>query len=327
MKLLLALIPLIFAVNFVTAPDRPVLQDPEDEVVMEKKMENNIFAEDNEACFVCHGENIFELTDTVLGVTAKRHMCQDYYIDRDLYYKSNHWSFACTDCHSSDFKIFPHQTFERLEEHYACNDCHAYDEEYAHFQFEKIEEEYIASTHANLEDFSCWKCHDPHSYEINIRTSENLGETILYDNAICLECHGNFSNYELLSDKAEVNLVANHEWLPNESLHFASVRCIECHTEISEDILVAHKLLPKDQAVRRCTECHSSNSRLLSTLYKHQSMQLRTDGGFLNAVILNQSYVVGATPNRILNFLSFIIFGGMFAVIFIHILFRIIKKV
>lgn len=327
MKILLALIPVIFSVNFLTAPDKPVIQDPEEEVVMEKKMENNIFAEDNETCFVCHGEKIFELTDTLLGVTARRHMCQDYYIDRDQYYKSNHWSFACTDCHSSEFSIFPHQTYERLEEHYACNDCHAYDEDYAHFQFEKIGEEYEESTHAGLEGFSCWKCHNPHSYEINIRNSENLGETIIYDNAICLECHGNFSNYELLTDHAEVNLVANHEWLPNESLHFASVRCIECHTEISEDILVAHKLLPKEQAVRRCTECHSADSRLLSTLYKHQSMQLRTDGGFINAVILNQSYVVGATPNRILNFLSYVIFGGMFVVIFIHILFRIIKKV
>ena len=49
MKALLALIPVLFAVNFITAPEKPLMQDPEDEVVMEKKMENNIFAEENEA--------------------------------------------------------------------------------------------------------------------------------------------------------------------------------------------------------------------------------------------------------------------------------------
>ena len=71
MKILLALIPVIFSVNFLTGPDKPVIQDPEEEVVMEKKMENNIFAEDNETCFVCHGEKIFELTDTLMGVTPE----------------------------------------------------------------------------------------------------------------------------------------------------------------------------------------------------------------------------------------------------------------
>ncbi len=327
MKILLALIPVIFSVNFLTVDNNPVMQDPEEQVVVEKGIENNIFAEDNEACLVCHGEVTYELTDTVLGVTAKRNMNEDYYINRDKYYQSNHWSFACTDCHSYEFNIFPHNTSERLEEHFTCNDCHAYDEAYARYQFENIDLEYQESTHAELEGFSCWKCHNPHSYEINIRNTENLEKTILYDNNICLECHGNFSNYQLLSDNAEVNFVTNHEWLPNESLHFKNVRCIECHTEVNEDMLVAHKILPKEQAVRNCTECHSEDSRLLTTLYKYQSREFRSDGGYMNAVILNQSYVVGANSNRILGLLSFIIFGGVLAVIGFHIIIRIIKKV
>jgi len=47
----------------------------------------------------------------------------------------------------------------------------------------------------------------------------------------------------------------------------------------------------------------------------------------MNAIILNQSYVVGANPNKILGLLSFIIFGGLIAVVFIHVVIRIIKKV
>lgn len=327
MKIFFALIPILFSVNLLRVDKGPVMQDPEDPVTVEKGIANNMYAEDNEACFVCHGEMIYELSDTLLGVTEKRHMCQDYYINRDKFYQSNHWSFACTDCHSYEFNNFPHNTYERLEDHFTCNDCHAYDEAYAQYQFENIDVEYQESTHAELEGFSCWKCHNPHSYEINIRNTENLEETILYDNNICLECHGNFGNYQLLTDSKEVNFVANHEWLPNESLHFANVRCIECHTEVNEDMLVAHKILPKEQAVRNCTECHSEDSRLLTTLYKYQSKEFRSDGGYMNAIILNQSYVIGANPNKILNLLSFLIFGGVIAVICIHVLIRIIKKV
>ena len=209
MKALLALISILFTVNNITDNNNPVIQDPEQDVVIEKSMENNPYAEDNEACLKCHGENMYELTDTLMGVTEKRHMSGDYFIDRENFYRSNHWSFACTDCHSTEFNNFPHTIFERLEEQYACLDCHGYDDAYAQYQFEDIDVEYNESTHANLEGFSCWKCHNPHSYEITIRNSTNLEETILYDNNICLECHGNFRNFELLSDNAEVNVVSN----------------------------------------------------------------------------------------------------------------------
>ena len=40
-----------------------------------------------------------------------------------------------------------------------------------------------------------------------------------------------------------------HEWLPNETLHFQNVRCIECHTQINDSILVAHLVLPKEKAL------------------------------------------------------------------------------
>ena len=326
MKITLALITALLSILFLTDNNGPVLQDPEVDFQIQKGIENNLFAEDNEKCLVCHGEPYYELTDTTLGITQNRLMGEDYHIDRNKYYQSNHWSFACTDCHSYDLEIFPHTTSVRLEEPYHCNDCHGYDEQYAQYQFEEISKEYEESVHAAIKGFSCWKCHDPHSYEINIRNSTNLEETILYDNNICLKCHSNFNNFQLLTYREEIVIVESHDWLPNESAHFTSVRCIECHTEISDSILVAHKLLPKDKAVKRCTECHTSDSRLLATLYKFQSKEFRANVGFVNSVIFNQSYVIGANRNIILNIFSFIIFGGVILIIVVHTFFRIIRR-
>ncbi|MEZ4999749.1 MAG: hypothetical protein R2727_03430 [Bacteroidales bacterium] len=83
-------------------------------------------------------------------------------------------------------------------------------------------------------------------------------ETILYDNNICLECHANYSNFQLLSNQDEINVVESHDWLPNQVAHFQAVRCIE-YTSVNDDTI--HLLpVPKEQAVRKCTECHSSDS-------------------------------------------------------------------
>ncbi|MCF8223198.1 MAG: hypothetical protein K9J25_08620 [Bacteroidales bacterium] len=323
---LTSLIVALISVISLTDKHAPVLQEPQDEYQVEKGRENNIFAEDNENCLVCHGEEYYQLSDTAQDKSERRIMPSNYYVDRDEYYQSNHWSFGCLDCHPYDFEKFPHPTSARLEEPFHCNDCHGFDEQYAHYHFDEITEEYNESVHDDIEGFSCWKCHDPHSYEITIRTSENLEETILYDNNICLECHANYDKFQLLSSRDEIRIVSSHDWLPNQAAHFKSVRCIECHTEISDSLLVAHKLRPADKAVKRCTECHTSNSRLLATLYKFQSKKIRNDAGFVNGVILNQSYVIGANRNPAINMLSFIIFGGVVLVIIFHIFMRLIKK-
>ncbi len=63
---------------------------------------------------------------------------------------------------------------------------------------------------------------------------------------------------------------------------------------------------------------------LMASLYKFESKEKRKDG-FFNGIILNQSYVIGANRNEYLNLLSLIIFGGMLAVISVHIFFRIKK--
>jgi hypothetical protein len=282
------------------------------------------FYEDNERCFVCHGERRYEYTNETLGRQVKALMFSERYVKREDFYQSNHKSFSCTDCHSEEYVNFPHSGELRMEQNYNCIDCHGGDETFAMYHFEEIEAEYQQSTHFKLEEdgFSCWKCHNPHSYKINIRTTDNLKETILYDNSICLSCHANFDHFQLLTEREEINILKTHEWLPNQAVHFKNVRCIECHTKINDSILVAHLIKPKEEAVRRCNECHSQNSILMTTLYKFQSKEQR-QSGFLNGIILNESYVIGANRNEYLNIISLLIFVGLILVIGIHIVFRI----
>lgn len=285
------------------------------------------FYDDNERCFKCHSQKVYEYTNENLGRQVKALMFSERIVDRNKFYKSNHRSFSCTDCHSEEYTKFPHNGELRMEQKYNCIDCHGGDEKFAKYHFEEIESEYQKSIHFKLaeEGFSCWKCHGPHDYKISIRDKTNLNETILYDNNICLNCHANFSHFQLLSEREEINILEKHEWLPNQAIHFKSVRCIECHSEINDTILVSHLIQPKEKAVRRCNECHSQNSLLMSTLYKFESKEQRKDG-FFNGIILNQSYVIGANRNEYLNIISLLIFAAIILIIGVHTYIRITSK-
>jgi len=285
--------------------------------------EVNDYVEDNEGCLKCHGEQKFTLEDGNGRIVTKQ-MYRDRYVDRDMYYTSVHKAFSCTDCHSYDLFEFPHPLDTRFEEKLLCMDCHGYDESFAQYHFEDIEIEFSESTH-NMEDFTCWKCHNPHSYRAFMRNADDIEEAVLYDNEICLSCHSNFLKFMLLTDREEINVVESHDWLPNQVAHFRSVRCIECHTEISDSILIAHKILPKAEAVQSCTECHSRDSRLMHTLYKFQIKEERKVG-FANGIILNDAYVIGANQNVLLNRLSLLIFALTFLVILFHTVLRIRKS-
>jgi hypothetical protein len=214
-----------------------------------------------------------------------------------------------------------------MDQMYNCLDCHGNDEKFAQFHFEEIDADYQQSVHVKLEEegFSCWKCHGPHDYKISIRNSSNLKETILYDNNICLRCHSNYDRFQLLSEREEINILQKHDWLPNQEAHFKNVRCIECHTQVNDTILVAHHIRPKEEAVKKCNECHSQNSLLMSSLYKFQSKEQRKDG-FFNGIILNQSYVIGANRNEYLNVISLVVFCIVLLIIGIHIYFRLKAK-
>lgn len=286
--------------------------------------EVNDYVNENEYCLRCHGELKYTIEDPELGKTLTEQMCICNFIDRDAYYTGVHKAFACGDCHSYGFEEFPHTIEVRMEEMLVCMDCHGYDESFAQYHFEDIEAEFSESTH-NMEDFTCWKCHNPHSYRAFMRNADDLKEAVLYDNDICLSCHSDFDRFMLLTDREEINVVESHDWLPNQVAHFRSVRCIECHTEISDSILIPHKILPKTEAVQRCNECHSRDSRLMHTLYKFQSIEDRK-AGFANSIILNNTYVIGANQNVWLNRLSFLTIGFLLLVIAFHSILRIRKQ-
>lgn len=285
--------------------------------------EVNPYVEDNEQCFRCHGEQKYTLTDEYTGRVMTELMCPDRIQDRDAFYNGVHKAFACLDCHSYDFETFPHPVTARLEQMMLCMDCHGYDESFAQYHFEEIEVEFEESIH-NIDEFTCWKCHDPHSYKAFMRNADDIEEAVLYDNNICLSCHADFDRFMLLTDREEINVFESHEWLPNQVAHFRSVRCIECHTEINDSILIAHKILPKEQAVKNCSECHSRDSRLMHTLYKFQIQEGRK-GGFANGIIINNAYVIGANQNIVLNRLSVLVFLATFLVVAFHTVLRIIK--
>jgi len=276
----------------------------------------------NEKCFVCHGNRTFVLEDSVLGSKVKT-MCKCRTIKREDFYQSNHKTFACTDCHSIDFETYPHSREAMLEEYLTCVDCHGGDDTY---HFDEISAEYESSTHAKIQNFSCQNCHNPHTYKVNIRNTQNLKNSIKYDNQICLSCHSDYDVFRLLTDQEAINIIEKHDWLPNQQGHFRSVRCIECHAEANDTILVAHKILPASQAVKKCSECHSKNSILMGTLYKYQVKNLRSEAGFLNAVIMNDAFVFSATRNKYLDLASVIIIALSFIGIVIHSIFRIFLK-
>jgi len=140
---------------------------------------------------------------------------------------------------------------------------------------------------------------------------------------ICLSCHADTDKYQLMTDRENPNILATHDWLPNQRIHFRFVRCIECHAELNNDILVSHNIQNKEKAVRLCVECHSQNSVLLASLYKFETQEQRNKFGFFNASILRESYVIGANRNYFLNMISFVVFGLTLAGIAIHLLFRI----
>ena len=64
----------------------------------------------------------------------------------------------------------------------------------------------------------------------------------------------------------------------------------------------------------------------MATLYKFQTREARSEYGFLNAVVMNDAYVIGANRNYWLNIISAFIFGITFLGILIHLFFRIRSK-
>ncbi len=283
--------------------------------------------EDNKHCFDCHSNHIYTFENPVSGITERKEMNPNFVYSTEAFYNGVHRHFACTDCHSPDYETFPHNAELRFETMYSCIDCHGGDETFASYHFETIEEEFGKSVHASKhsENFNCWMCHDPHSYKAMTRSNFKISEIVSAHNQMCASCHDNPLHFQRISDSTKKPLEEIHKFLPNFKLHFSAVRCIECHTPVDDTLRVSHNILEKEFAVKKCSECHSANTMLMSSLYKYQNIEARKNRGTLNAVFINESYVIGANRNIYLNIISIALFGLTILGILIHIFFRIKK--
>lgn len=313
-----------------SADTKPIIgkDQPQENVAAITDFSKFKYAADNEACLKCHGQSKYILEDSASETSKAKKMYTEVIIDRELFYASNHREFRCTDCHSEDYATYPHDNNLRYESIATCIDCHGGDEKYAKFKFEQIESEFQASVHSekHSEDFTCWMCHDPHTYKINARNTSVLKETILYDNLICLNCHADQRNYQLLTDKNQPNILSKHEWLPNQASHFTNVRCIECHARNEDTLVVAHHVVSSKDAVKKCEACHSSNSILYASLYKYQVSENIQKEGFLKGLLIGDATSIGRDESNTLNIISLVIFGLTLVVIAIHAFLRIKNK-
>ncbi len=301
--------------------------DTEEQSVQDKIKYVSPFAKENEQCFSCHTLNKYEYTDDVTGKLLKGIMDPEGILVRDHFYSSNHKSFSCTDCHSSRYQEFPHSEELKSLPQFNCLDCHAGDAAYAVFKFEDIDAEFRKSIHFRLEEkgFNCWQCHDPHGYRLTARHSKDIKETVIYDNAICLDCHADYERFSRFSDRKKIKLSKVHKWLPHQSTHFKSVRCIDCHTKANENLLVPHYVMPEEAALRDCRKCHTEDVEEMASL-----LMIKTDNTNdrdLNSdVIMNGLSLTGPNRNSSLDKAILTFFTALMAVIGIHILFRIIRK-
>ncbi len=282
----------------------------------------------NHACLKCHASQIIKFQNEVTAKEQKKLM-NPYYIIDTLGLKAGvHKSFDCTDCHSYDYSAYPHDGKLKLAPMSSCLDCHGGDPTYATYQFERIDVEFKKSVHFKVsgEDFTCGKCHNQHTYHPTARNSGDIMEIVSYSNSLCLSCHNDMNRYELVSGHENPKIVQIHDWLPNQELHFKHVRCIECHTEVADSLMVSHNILEKELAVRKCAECHNSDSRLKASLYKYTNLQNRNDSTSISSIFSNESYVIGAQQFPLLKRLSYLIIALTFAGIGVHLFFRYFKK-
>lgn len=278
-------------------------------------------------CLKCHSSQSFSFNNEVTGTVQKRLMNPYYVMDTLALNTGVHKNFDCTDCHSAEYETYPHLANLKLEPMSNCMDCHGGDESFASYKFETIQEEFQKSVHAQShEDFTCSKCHNPHTYAATARNSADVLEIVEYNNQICLSCHNDMRRYSMVAGHENPKLVEVHDWLPNQELHFEHVRCIECHTQVVDSLMVSHNIMKKDQALKNCVECHSANSMLKASLYKYQNIQARAEKGGIGTLLSNPSYIIGTNQSPLLKVLSYIIFGATLAFVAIHSIFRSLNK-
>ncbi len=231
---------------------------------------------------------------------------------------------TCTDCHgvhNLQRANKPTSIINKYNLSSLCGKCHI-----------ALTNEYINSVHGialkkgNKDAPSCTYCHGEHS----IRPVEGLTDRVFLMNKIdkmtveknqmvyCVHCH---TDEALASKYGMLTISKAHEWLPGIARHYETVRCVDCHSSYMPPNL-SHNILAPEKTIKKCEECHSKNSILMTKLYKHERKKSQEKFGFINGAILSDAYVIGTTRNVFLESLSIIILSGVIIIVLLHALLR-----
>lgn len=258
-------------------------------------------------------------------------------IDMPEFREADHGNMLCVDCHTLGFDQYPHgYPRQRL----SCMACHPGPLEKtpefvelgfrriiedAEYDFWRIEKEYENSLHfTEVVNFTCEECHDPH-YFVATKDQPTPLAILENDNAPCIRCHkADALDQHLLSDPADPDLVALHEYVQLPREHVDNTRCIDCHTDIEH--VVAHDMRKGEDADQGCMSCHSTGSIMMTRHYRYHDDLKGTDWGFHNAALMQEKYVMGANRNRYIDYISYGIIGVTLFVLGVYVIDRRIYK-
>lgn len=257
----------------------------------------------------------------------------------------------CRSCHegedSSAFDQAPHR-FQNDTVSRSCDSCHD-------GAFTEVDAQLKSSHHTQTivdqygHDFACESCHNPHSLAFP-ESADDIKAAIKVANEPCFACHNDLRGYEALTDKKLLDQDMAHWFLPEKNKHFAAVRCIDCHT--AGEGTQTHAITSVEDAVSDCQACHSEDSAITSTLYRYDfekkafsmldkglfddkeliktnadSIANRTgkadsEYGFINQKLLDDRYLIGATPITWIDYLFAIALIGLLVMLAIHLKMR-----
>ncbi|MCO5249905.1 MAG: hypothetical protein M9949_00600 [Candidatus Kapabacteria bacterium] len=222
----------------------------------------------------------------------------------------NHDAAVCVDCHGAhklQKASVPTSSVHKSNIAELCGKCHG-----------DITKEYLSSVHGRAMKFgvgespSCTFCHGEHNItavphiEKDVFTATGMKFDKMVDNQMvwCISCH---SDQAMMTRRGLLTIEEAHKWLPAAATHYNTVRCIDCHSSYDPPNL-SHNILNHEETIKKCEECHSQNSVLMSKLYVHEKEKSRNQFGFINGTLLSNAYVIGTTRNVYLDVTSGIIF-------------------
>ncbi len=314
-----------------------------DHLISEHFMEISANNPDAPTCIYCHSKEITKrsLLDKVQLKLNQEKLCLDCHLQhpdgsKSKYAKTlvnydksvhgiaiargNSKAAICVDCHGAHRLEKASVTTSRINKqniHNVCGKCH-----------QDITGEYMQSVHGQgvMKGFkdapTCTFCHGEHNIAAvpdvpeQAFTKSGMKFNVVINNKMvfCVSCHSD----EKMMKKYNISTVEEtHSWMPSQIKHWETVRCVDCHSS-HQLPSKNHNILPPEQTIKQCEECHSKNSKLINMLYIHEKKQSRMKYGFVNGTLLSDAYVIGTTRNVYLDNLSIIIFGLTFFGIGIH---------